>query len=479
MQEGAEIRQVLKPEIHEAGQARAQAGTISEHVLPSSRAGTFLAGLLVACPAVIFYSILVRKALNIPFLDDYDALLDFLNRLTTIKGASAKALYVLTLQHNEYKVFFGEGVAWLQFALCGQVDFRILSAIGNGFVFLLAILLWKMFLPNHKDLATRLALFIPVPWLLFQLAYFETLDWAMAGLQNIPVLFFSLGAIYLLVRGERWAFCSAWVFLVLAVSSSGNGLIAIPIGVLILAWGRYYVRLAAWLSVSAGCVAIYAYRYNPMMSQTNHQRSVFATLLHLNPGYVVAFIGNAAVGSRFLAISLLLGILLCAFFAWMAYRGYIRTNPQVSCCVLFLLLTAIGVAGLRSDFGVAQSLSSRYTIYSVLFLIFAWFAIAEEFLEHRRAPVFGSNIFLGAAALAVLFSLLADGYGSMLLEGRDRALVQAMTAFEHPISPRIPVGPAPSPEPSSSRAESDSFNLRARSILDESMKLGIYRPPSF
>ena len=38
-----------------------------------------------------------------------------------------------------------------------------------------AILLWKMFLANTKNLAARLAFFIPVSWLLFQLQYVETL----------------------------------------------------------------------------------------------------------------------------------------------------------------------------------------------------------------------------------------------------------------------------------------------------------------
>ena len=69
-----------------------------------------------------------------------------------------------------------------------------------------------------------------------------------------------------------------------------------------------------------------------------------------------------------------------------------RRNPLVSYCVLFLLLTAIGVAGLRSDFGLAQAVSSRYTVYSALFLILAWFAIVEEFLEHSRVPLLRNSL---------------------------------------------------------------------------------------
>lgn len=432
--------------------------------------------LFVAFPAILFYTILFRSALNLPILDDYDALLGFLNQITQLDSTSSKAAYFLASQHNEYKLFFTHGIAWLVYDLCGYIDFRILFAIGNGFVLLLAILLWKMFQPNCKDLKTRLAYFTPVSWLLFQLQYWETLNWAMTGIQNIAVLVFSLGAIYLLVREERWAFCCALAFLILAVSSSGNGLIIIPIGVLILALARRYARVANWLVVSAGCIAAYAYRYNVMVSATHPRNSIFSTFHPLSPGYVLAFIGSAG-SFPFKAGSFLLGILLCVFFVYMARRGYIRKNPLVSYCVLFLLLTAIGVAGIRSDLGVEQSLSSRYTLYSALFLIFAWFAIVEEFLQHRRASLSHNDLFLCTVLAVVPFSLWMDLGGWLQIERRDCALVQAMAAFEHPATPESTAGPAPPVSLSEGKAASDAFNLRTRAILTESIKLGVYRPP--
>ena len=448
------------------------------HASPASLSKTLVAASFVAFPAILFYTILFRNALDIPFLDDYDALLNFLNQITLLTSTSAKASYFLASQHGEYKLFFAHGIAWLLLVLCGHIDFKLLCAIGNGFVLLLAILLWKMFIPDCKDLKTRLAYFIPVSWLLFQLQYWQTLNWAMPGIQNIPVLVFSLGAIYLLVRGEQWAFCCALAFLILAVGSSGNGLIIIPIGVLILALARRRMRVVSWLLVSAVCVAAYAYRYNAMVSSTDPNRSIFAAFHPLSPLYVYAFIGSAG-SVPFKAASLFLGIFLFVFFVLIADRGYIRRNPLVSYCVLFLLLTAIGVAGIRSDFGVGQALESRYTIYSVLLLIFAWFAIVEEFLLHRRASLFHNDIFLGAVAAAVLFSLCMDLAGSSGLAGRNSRLVQAMAAFEHTTASNSTKGPSPPILINSDRAASDAFSLRARAILTKSINLGIYRPPPY
>jgi hypothetical protein len=266
----------------------------------------------------------------------------------------------------------------------------------------------------------------------------------------------------------------------LAVASDGNGLILVPVGLLMLVPGRHYARLAGWLAVSAGCLAAYAYRYNIMSSQVDARHSVFQSFHPLSSLYGLAFLGSAG-SIPFPPGCFLLGSLLCIFFACMARRGYVRRNPRVSCCVLFVLLTAIGVAGLRSEFGVAQSLSSRYTIYSALFLIFAWFALVEEFLPRRRGSLLNNNIFLGAATAAVLFFLFMSTIGSLQLERRNRELVLAMAAFEHPASAQPAVGPALLLPAREAGAEAYNqrvaFNLGARAILIQSMKLGVYRPP--
>ena len=450
-------------------------------VLPRLRPKALIVALFVALPAVLFYAILFRQALNIPRLDDYDALLGFLNQMAGLGSVSSKASYFLATQHNEYKLFFEHGIVWLEFAIFGHIDLRFLCALGNGFILLLAVLLWKMFLPDYKDFASRLAFFLPVSWLLFQLQYVETLNWAMTSLQGLPVLFFSLGAIYLLVRETRWAFCGALTFLVLAIASSGNGFLVVPVGILVLALGRSYARLVTWLFVSAGCVAAYSYHYNMFSSQSPTHPSILSAFMGLRPLFVIAFIGNAAAfplnhGYLGLGVILcpLLGIVLCIFFFYLVRIGYHRKNPLISYCVLFLLLTAVGVAGLRSDFGFAQSLRSRYGIYSALLLIFAWFAIVEEFLQHKSVSIRYNGILLAAIISTVLFSLTMDAAGWRYGVGRNRDLVHGMTVYEHPVTPESTAGPIlPLPN------KATRWGLPARAILTQSIKLGIYRPPTY
>jgi hypothetical protein len=455
---------------------------IPVRVLPRSRLKILIAGLLLALPPVLFYAILFREAVNLPFQDDYEALLDFLNQMADLPGISAKVSYFLASQFNEYKLFFGHGLAWLQFALMGHVGITLLCAVGNAFVLLLAALLWKMFIPHQTNLAHRMAFFIPVSWLLFQLQYVETLNWAMPSLANFPVLVFSLGAIYLLVRGTQSTFWGAILCLILAIGSTGNGLLMIPIGLLILLVDRRYKRAVSWLAGSAGCVAAYAYHYHVMRAHNEVHHTVLSVMLR--PFYVIAFIGNIAafpIGGRYfpleIFLAILLGVLVCIFFAVMARRGYLCRNRLVSYCVLFLLLTAVGVAGLRSSLGVRQSLDSRYGIYSTLFLIFAWFIIVEEFLQYETVPLRRNQILLVAIAAAIVFSLTMDTWGRSYLSARDRIVILGMAAYDHPASPGQAAGPIlpyPNQDP-----RLDELDRRAPGILRRSTQLGIYRPPIY
>jgi hypothetical protein len=467
---------MAKQEFQEEEQAWLGNRSTPSKLTPASWINTLVAAFFVAIPPILFYTVLFRKALNLPIGDDYHATLDFANNLVLLKGASAKLSYFLAAQHNEYKLFFLHCLAWLQLYLFGHIDFRVLSAIANGFVFLLAIVLWKMFLPNNKDIVARLSFFIPVSWLLFQLQHWENLNWAADGLQHIPVLPFAFAAIYLLVRAKPWAFLSALGCLILAVAADGNGLLIIPIGLVILVRARALMRILAWLTASTVCVGAYAYRFNFMSSQIDAHRSVLSTFHPLSPAYILAFIGSA--GSVFRG-SIILGALLCCFFVFMAFRGYTRKNPAVSYCVLFLLLTVIGVAGLRSDLGVVQSLSSRYAIYSALLLIFAWFAIVEEFLQRRRVPLLHNKTLLGVTAVVILFALFMDWLGSAMLEDRNRGLVKAMAAYEHPASPQSTNGPTPWFQSLTLGIPLEAFNLQARATLNQSIELGVYRPPDY
>jgi hypothetical protein len=197
--------------------------------------------------------------------------------------------------------------------------------------------------------------------------------------------------------------------------------------------------------------------------------------------FVIVFIGNAVafpIRAGFLGISALLcpflGAVVCTFLFYLVRRGYFRRNPLVCYCVLFLLLTSVGAAGLRSDLGLMQSLTSRYGIFSALLLIFAWFAIVEEFLLNKSVTR-RNRILISTIAFSVVFALIMDAGGWHYSVVRKRELFRGMAVFEHSASPESTAGPIlPLPN---QPASSDLVDLQARAILIQSIKLGVYQPP--
>lgn len=456
--------------------ARVDEGTFPRAIL-SARWGMLGAVLLAAAPAAIFYGILFRLQIGLPFLDDY-GLLALFNGLGTRQSGWDKFSYFLAGQHNEYKLYFENALAWLDVGATGHINFWFLCVIGNGFVLLLGVLLWKMFLPERSNVTERALFFVPVSCLLFQLQYAETLNSALGSLQNLTVLLFSLATIYLLIRETRAAYYCAVGGLILAVGSSGNGLLIIPIGAFIPAVRRSRARLWTWIGVGGICIATYAYHYVINEGGGPLRPAGLGTRLL----YVFSFLGSATASPLMKApksfnvlASMLLGAILCAFFAILVRRGYFRKRPAIGYCVLFLLITAVGVSGIRAGFGVGESLASRYGIYSALLLIFAWFAIAEEVVATSAAARKG--ILIGAIAISMLFTLRMDIAGARLLEHRDEQVTTAMAEYEHSATSGHPVGPLwPADE---EPGVTEKLEVAARSILKTSMQSGIYLPPQF
>ena len=435
-----------------------------------SSISVFAAAVLL--PIVFFYSYLFYMSRDIPLTDDYDAGLKFANELVQLPSFSERLVYFVGAQNCEYKIFVGHALVWLQLALIGHVNFAVLSALGNISVLFLGIILWKMFLPD-LDLKRRLALFLPVSLILFQYQYVETLNWPLPGVQNLPVVTCAIGSFYLLGHKTQGAFAGALGLMVLGIASSGNGFLIALVGMLMLLIGRMYARLAAWSLTAALCAWAYAYHYNKMATQSAKHQSIGTALMHPQFRYLLGFLGSAG---RFpvQAGAIVLGFALCVFFGWMIWRGYLRQDPVMGFCLLFILLTAIGVAGIRGDHGLKQSMTSRYRIYSDLLLIFAWFALVKTNRMAEAPSLRRSRLFVGVAMMSLLFCIVMDGIGVRNLRRRDHRLEHGIALFEQSGGVQPPVY--------SQDGEVQGyvgFDEHARQILLESEKVGTYEPPPY
>jgi uncharacterized membrane protein len=383
---------------------------------------TILLTIAVVLPAVVACWILFLRAPFAPFMDDYDAFFRFAADYQSSPSVWAKFLQVVLHQHNEYKLIFEHIIVAFEMELTGHLDFRFLMILGDLFLLPIGYLLWRTYGADEKELNQRLLRFLPISLLFFSLIYCEALDFAMAGLQTMPVIFFGLLSIRLLtakpVAQLDWirllaSLCAA----ALALSSSGNGLLLLPLGVLFLLSNRAYARMIAWCVGSALIIAVYFCRYTPAIPHAAKNANL------IRPIFFLGFLG-CAIPLRWPAA--LLGLVLLAIVVRAALVRFERTNPVSAYLAVWILMTAALVAWDRGakTFWVA----SRYSVYSILLLIVCYDFIVERLpraftAENRR------RVWVTCSIAALCYCMAADMFANKHLRARQRMIISGIEAY--------------------------------------------------
>ncbi len=361
---------------------------------------TALLSCAVLLPAIVAYAVLCREAISVPYQDDYGVILSFATRYVQLSSLKAKVLEVATNQTTDYKLAFTHFIIALEMELTGHLNFRFLVTLGNLFLIPIAYLLWRTYLTDGGDLNWRLIEFIPISFIFFSLTYWESLDWAMAGLQNISVICFSLLALGLLIPKPTSSRPDLLVFLgcvaaMLAAFSSANGFLLAPVGLLILLRRRAFAASLAWCASFALPLAAYLYHYAPyhISVSTLHRASYISKVF-----YVFAFLG-CAIPFRWPAA--LLGIMMSAVILYAVFSRYERTNPVALYFTVWILATAFPAAWLRG------AIAPRYSIYSILLLIFCY-SFLERCLRDRAGALNQKRFYAISVALAVVLCVLSD-----------------------------------------------------------------------
>jgi hypothetical protein len=327
--------------------------------------------LAVVFPAIAAYGILYRQAFSVPYQDDYKAILGFAIEYMQLPTSQTKVVSVATKQYNEYKLGFEHSIVASELELTRHLNFGFLIALGDLFLLPIAYLLWRTHQQNEPDLNRRLLAFLPVSLIFFSLSYWENLNWAMTGLQNTPVIFFGFLALYLLAPTKRSPPTLAHFFLaclsaMAAACSSANAFLLGPVGLLILLPRRAYTRSLVWCASFILPLGCYLYHYLPSVHPM--YRAYYIT----RPLFFLAFFGSVIPFRWPAAIlgSMVLSIVLLAFVS-----RFHRTNPVVFNLALWIVATGALVGWVRG--AASFSTVSRYSIYSVLMLIFCYLFLLE------------------------------------------------------------------------------------------------------
>lgn len=332
--------------------------------------------ILAFLPVCIFYITIFLFVVNIPYWDDYDAILGFTNNY--LESNFKNKITLIFSQHNEHRIVFNRIITLLNYYLSGKINFRFLTLIGNISLLGLLIVLFKSFMFSKNK--NKFLYFIPAIFMLFQPQYWGTIYFATPSLSNLYILFFAFLSLYFLTKRTIKLFLFSLLLAIFATFTNGNGILVFFAGLLPLLYQKRYKEIILWLLAGIGCVFFYFYGY----AKPSHHPSIIASIF-ITPVqtiiYFFIYIGLCFLdfgfkyGKNIYFLPFFLGMLCFLYSILLIKTNYCKKNIVIASFLLFLFLTGIVVSLCRSGFN--QGLPSRYKITSVLFLILSYLSIME------------------------------------------------------------------------------------------------------
>jgi hypothetical protein len=366
--------------------------------------------LALAIPVFSYFWVFNFYAINIPKWDDH-ALKAFLLEYTQA-GSWSGRWEALFRQHNEHRILLTRLVALIDYRLFGSLNYVHLMVVGNIMLLSALVLFWLILRANKKPLFAL----VPIPFIWLTLANWENMYWGMASIQNFGVVVLVLWVLYLIVARQFGYFVLALALVAVTVVTSGNGLLLLPIGALVLFLAKKWSRFGLWLVMSG--VYGFGYFFSYVAPASNHGHR--AGLLDLLTGYL-AFLGSFAesfpVKDHF-QLCIILGAVLflvaVSIIAANVVRLYLSDydypagRPTDLFCLgtlLFILGTAAIVVYARADVGLGPLITSRYKIYSLLLLVVGYLYVVIPIRGSFLTPYISGIVFL-----TVLYNIFSYHY---------------------------------------------------------------------
>ncbi|WP_157830320.1 hypothetical protein [Siphonobacter sp. SORGH_AS_0500] len=349
---------------------------------------------LIICliPIIAFYLMLYHFSVNLPWTDD-STFMHYVYQNEESRSNFKKILIETFSVHADHRIAVPRVVMYLIYLIEGEINLRSVILIGN------LSILGCFFIVLRYFQISKLSLwfFVPVSFLLFQPVYWEDALWPICVLQHSLVIFLVLVSLQLLQKEGKWFLMTSIIFAVLAIYTSGNGLLILIPGVLLLLFQKRKIAAVIW---SIGViVAIICYFIDFTKGGHTH-----VTESLLNPiqfiKYILVFLG-ANVSLNYVNRAIFLGILILLVWG-IAFISIIRTKDNkflpIWGLLTFLILSAGLVSLSRSWVGVG--ITARYQIYATYavttaYVLFVALINKYDWKKYLKVPlIIGTGLYV-------------------------------------------------------------------------------------
>jgi hypothetical protein len=330
-----------------------------------------LFGLMALANIFSYYFIVLKMGVNMPLLDDYDFLYDILR--IEDHASWHRKLFSIIAQHNEHRIAFSRLIALAQLHSAGHIDFRWLAFIGNlGLLASVFFIAWG----GNKRGEKLLYSFLLITPLIFSAYQGYQMFWAMPSISNYWSVAFSLGSLACLNMEHRFRFAFASVLALIAVFTSGQGLVLLVVAFLALLFYRRWKEAAGWLFISGFIWFIYFKLHhidvgNPQNKDLFKVTGWFLVLVGQAPAEALAVLIPDAfkdTPENFLTLRVICGVITCLFAAFLFVKGPIRSHFFLFSVTAYVFCLCAAAAKSRSFLPYSYAMSTQYHNWSLLII---------------------------------------------------------------------------------------------------------------
>jgi len=346
---------------------------------------------------LLFYLYYIDSySINFPYQDD-NMLLEIIFEVKKGLGFehNVKAFF---RTDNDHRVFVPRVIAYVNYLLTGQPNFKAYIWLITGNLLLTLFLLYQIF----RKARLPFWYFLPAPLLLLQPQIHDISLWALNGMQHSTLTLFLFICLFLLYHSQSLAaFWVAVVVAVLATFTHGNGILVFAAGGFLLLIEKHYRRLALWVGATLLCLAVYLYGYTPGSGVKT------STTLPYALGTLFATIGaNVSVWPDLAITGSILWGLIISLVLWPAIfkslfqalnRAEVVRHPNhlLLAIFCFLTLTAALIGAFRSNSDIL--IANRFKLCSALASIVFYLYLIINLAPRWRPLIFA--FFTGTAFL--------------------------------------------------------------------------------
>lgn len=307
-------------------------------------------------PPLLYLILLILSAQNVPCWDDFDAILAFANEFPT--SNIILQLKALLTFHNEHIILTTRVITLLVLKLFGQVDFKILTYLGNFWLLITFFTLSALFLHDSQQKLTQKALFLlaPLSWLIFQPQYYDTPLWPMVLNSNLALMALAASALLAGSKREILSYLLSFCLGLLSLTTQGNGILVLPILSL-----YFLITSRMRTALISGSLSLLPIGFYLSLRPVSQQLPSFLQVIEYN----LTFFG-AALSLGHLAVAKIFGILILLLILFLGPRA-LKLAPLLSCYLLFLIGSVVLNSLARATNGAAFIfLQPRYMLLSIM-----------------------------------------------------------------------------------------------------------------